>query len=439
MYDELIEKIKPYIKNYETYLVGGYMRDLMQNKISHDRDIAIKTSNLKELCIKIADELNGSYVELDAENEIYRVVFGEDYIDFARLVNDNLDDDINRRDFTINSIMYDINNDVLIDKVNGAEDFKNKIIKTINLENLKDDYLRMLRAFRFQSKLGFRIDDEILNFVSKNAKNLDVISKERVNQELVKIFEGDFLTETLLNMDKTGLLEAIFPVFNEIKKIPSNSHHHLDLFHHLIETTRLIRINKPELKLAAFLHDLAKPDCWTIEEDTGRHRFIGHDELGGKKVIPILKKLKFSNKQIEYISKLIGNHIYPSALMANPDVTENAIVRFIRKIDSDTPDLIELARADRLAAQGVAVTKDMTEKNLKNLEILLQKYNEISPKLKTLPKLIDGNEIMKILNIKPSKDLGIIIDEIKELQLENKINSREDAINYILNRQSHIR
>ena len=438
MFDILIEKIKPFIKGCDAYLVGGYMRDLMQDKISQDRDIAIKTPNLKELCLKIANELNGSYVELDLENEIYRVVFGEDYIDFARLVNDNLDDDINRRDFTINSIMYDINNDVVIDKVNGAKDYENKIIRTVNIKNLEDDYLRMLRAFRFQSKLGFTIDENILDFVSKNASKLTSVSPERINQELLKIFEGEYLIETLIDMDKTGILEVIFPVFNEIKKIPSNSHHHLDLFHHLLETTKLIRINKPELKLAAFLHDLAKPDCWTIEEDTGRHRFIGHDELGGKKVVPILKKLKFSNKQIEYISKLIGNHIYPSSLMANPDVTENAIVRFIRKIDEDTPDLIELARADRLAAQGVAVTKDMTEKNLKNLEILLQKYNEISPKLKALPKLIDGNEIMKILNIKPSKELGVIIDEIKELQLENKINSKEDAINYILNRQGHI-
>lgn len=434
MYDVIIEKIKPYIKDYEAYLVGGYMRDLLQNKVSPDRDIAIKCSDLRELCIKIADELNGSYVELDNENEIYRVVFNEDYIDFARLINDNLDDDINRRDFTINSIMYDIKNNKIIDKVNGIKDFKNKIIKTINIKNLEDDYLRMLRAFRFQAKLGFEIDNDILDFISDNASNLEKIAPERINQELIKIFEGDFLIETLFNMDKTGLLEVIFPVINEIKKIPKNSHHHLDLFHHLIETVKNVRINKPELKLAAFLHDLAKPDCWTIEPDTGRHRFIGHDELGSKKVIPILKKLKFSNKQIEYISKMIKYHIYPSSLMSNPDVTDSAIVRFIRKIDINTPDLIELARADRLSARGPMVTDEMVENNLNNLEILLQKYNKISPKLKTLPKLIDGNEIMKLLNIKPSPLLGEIIEEVKELQFEGKINTKKEAIDYILNR-----
>ena len=432
--DDLIEKIKPYIKDYEAYLVGGYMRDMFQGKRSFDRDITIKCSNLKELCITIADELNGSFVELDNENEIYRVVWNEDYIDFARLINDNLDDDINRRDFTINSIMYDINNNKIVDKNNGIEDFKNKIIKTHSLKNLEDDPLRMLRAFRFQAALGFNIAGDIIEFIKENGNKLKLVAPERIHQELMKIFEGEFLTDALIKMDETGLLEVIFPVFKEIKKIPPNSHHHLDLFHHLIETVKHIRINKPELKLAAFLHDLAKPDCFTIEPETGRHRFIGHDELGGKKIMPILKELKFSNKQIDYISKMIKYHIYPSALMSNPETTEKAIIRFIRKIDTDTPDLIELARADRLSAQGPAITAEMTENNLSNLEKLLKKYNEISPKLVELPKLIDGGEIMKILNIKPSPLLGEIIEEIKELQFEGKINTKEDAINYILNR-----
>lgn len=434
MFDIIIEKIKPFIKNNEAYLVGGYMRDSLMGKISKDRDITIKSSNLKELCLEIANKLNAAFVELDSENEIYRIVFGEDYIDFARLINDNLDDDINRRDFTINSIMYDINNDKIVDKNNGVDDFKNKIIRTKNIKNLEDDPLRMLRAFRFQSMLGFRIDEPIIDFIKENSKKLKNVAPERIHQELVKVFEGDFLIQSLIDMDKTGLLEVIFPCFIEIKKIPSNSHHHLDLFHHLLETTNKIRINKWELKLAAFLHDIAKPDCWTIEEDTGRHRFIGHDELGGKKVIPILKELKFSNKEIEYISKMIKYHIYPSALVTQEGVTEKAIIRFIRKIETDTPDLIELARADRLSARGPAVTDEMVNNNLKNLDILLQKYNELSDKLKELPKLIDGNEIMKILNIKPSPLLGEIIDEIKELQFEGKINSKDDAINYILNR-----
>ena len=433
MQDSLIEKIKPYIKNYDSYLVGGYLRDLLSGEISPDRDIAIKCDNLAKLTKKIADELNGSFVELDPVNEIYRVVFGNDYIDFAKLLNNNLDDDIKRRDFTINAITYDINNEKFVDITGGKKDFEEKIIRTYKISNLSDDPLRTLRAIRFQAKLGFRIDDEIINFIKENNSLILNVAPERIHQELIKTFEGKFLIDALFSMDETGLLDVIFPFFKDIKKIPSNSHHHLDLFHHLIETTRNIRINKPELKLAAFIHDLAKPDCWTIEKDTGRHRFIGHDELGAKKVVPFLKKLKFSNKEIEYISKMVQFHIYPSALMKDENVTERAIIRFIRKIGDDTLDLLELARADRLSARGPAVSDEMIEVNLSNLEKLKEKYFEISPKLKEMPKLVDGNEIMQILNLKPSPKLKEIIDEIKELQLEGKINNKEDAINFLKN------
>ena len=433
MQDSLIEKIKPYIKNYDSYLVGGYLRDLLSGEISPDRDIAIKCDNLAKLTKKIADELNGSFVELDPVNEIYRVVFGDDYIDFAKLLNNNLDDDIKRRDFTINAINYDINNEKFVDITGGKKDFEEKIIRTYKISNLSDDPLRTLRAIRFQAKLGFRIDDEIINFIKENNSLILNVAPERIHQELIKTFEGKFLIDALFSMDETGLLDVIFPFFKDIKKIPSNSHHHLDLFHHLIETTGNIRINKPELKLAAFIHDLAKPDCWTIEPETGRHRFIGHDELGAKKVVPFLKKLKFSNKEIEYISKMVQFHIYPSALMKDENVTERAIIRFIRKIGDDTLDLLELARADRLSARGPAVSDEMIEVNLSNLEKLKEKYFEISPKLKEMPKLVDGNEIMQILNLKPSPKLKEIIDEIKELQLEGKINTKEDAINFLKN------
>lgn len=433
MQDSLIEKIKPYIKNYDSYLVGGYLRDLLSGEISPDRDIAIKCDNLAKLTKKIADELNGSFVELDPVNEIYRVVFGNDYIDFAKLLNNNLIDDIKRRDFTINAITYDINNEKFVDITGGKKDFEEKIIRTYKISNLSDDPLRTLRAIRFQAKLGFRIDDEIINFIKENNPLILNVAPERIHQELIKTFEGKFLIDALFSMDETGLLDVIFPFFKDIKKIPPNSHHHLDLFHHLIETTGNIRINKPELKLAAFIHDLAKPDCWTIEKDTGRHRFIGHDELGAKKVVPFLKKIKFSNKEIEYISKMVQFHIYPSALMKDENVTERAIIRFIRKIGDDTLDLLELARADRLSARGPAVSDEMIEVNLSNLEKLKEKYFEISPKLKEMPKLVDGNEIMQILNLKPSPKLKEIIDEIKELQLEGKINTKEDAINFLKN------
>ncbi len=435
MDDTVINKIKPFLEGKEACLVGGYLREKLAGKTSFDRDITIKAKDfrLKFLCQKIADDTGGSFVELDSDFEIYRVIWGKDYADFARMANDDIDFDIERRDFTINSILYDINNDKIIDKANGRKDFENKIIKTVKLSNLSDDPLRTLRAFRFQAELGFEIDPPIKEFIKKCGNEILKCAPERLNQEIIKMFSGAYIVKALLEADETGMLEILFPVFFEIKKIPPNSHHHLDLFHHLIETVSYVRIDKPELKLAAFLHDIAKPDCWTIDktENPPRHRFIGHDELGGEKVIPILKKLKFSNKQIEYISKMIKYHIYPSALMSQPERTERGIIRFIKKIGEDVPDLIELARADRLSARGEAVSDEIVEKNLKNLETLLIEYENIYPKLKKLPKLIDGHKIMEILNIPPSPLLKDIINEIKDLQLEGKISSEIEAVEFI--------
>lgn len=246
------------------------------------------------------------------------------------------------------------------------------------------------------------------------------------------MFDGEFLPETLLEMHDTGLLEIVFPFIQSIKKIPSNSHHHLDLVHHSIETVKQIRSTKAILRLAAFYHDIGKPYCWTIEEDTGRHRFIGHDEKGGEIVKKELSDLKFSKKQIEYVSKMVKHHIYPSSLMSTPEGASNkAMARFVRKIHPDVEDLIEIARADRLSARGEAVSDNMVYENLEKLDILLNYYQNIKDTLKEMPKLLDGREIMEILNIKAGPRLGEIIDELKEGQIAGSIKTKEDAICFI--------
>ena len=188
------------------------------------------------------------------------------------------------------------------------------------------------------------------------------------------------------------------------------------------------------LRLAAFYHDIGKPLCWTIEEDTGRHRFIGHDEKGGELVKQELSELKFSKKQIEYVSKMVKNHIYPSSLMSTPEgASTKAMARFVRKIHPDVEDLIDIARADRLSARGEAVSDEMVKKNLENLDVLLNYYEKIKDNLKELPKLLDGREIMKILQIQASPKLGTIINELKEAQIAGVVKTKDDAISFIRN------
>ena len=431
--DLLIKEISPLFLNKKVWLVGGFIRDLFFNEISDDRDIVCIGSSC-DLAKQIAHKLNGTFVELDCENEIYRVVLEDKktYFDVSRALNDDIMLDANRRDFNINSIFFDFNSKEFFDPRNGIGDLEDKIIRTCDLKNIEDDPLRMLRAFRFQSLFGYEIENELLEFIKSNYKSIQKSAKERVNVELLKLFGGKFAKQALINMDKTGLLEEILPFVTQIKKIPKNTHHHLDLFHHCLETMDKIRLDKPILKLAAFCHDIGKPSTHKIEE-SGRHRFIGHDEVGSKLVIPILNDLKFSKKQVEYVSNMVKYHIYPSALMCDSNVNDKAKIRFIRKLEPNVEDIIELARADRLSARGPMVSDEMVEDNLAKLRELMEFYEEIKPKLKELPKLLDGKEIMKILNISPSPFLGEVIDALKDEQLSGRISSREEAEIFIKN------
>jgi putative nucleotidyltransferase with HDIG domain len=185
------------------------------------------------------------------------------------------------------------------------------------------------------------------------------------------------------------------------------------------------RIN--HLKLAGFLHDIGKYSTWTIEEDTGRHRFIKHDDVGSKMCVKYLKDLKFSKKQVEYISTMIKTHIYPSNVIAAPDLSEKVMMRYLRKMEDNVIDNIILAKADRLSARGEDITDDMIKSNLDGLDKLLNFYLKNRDSMQPLPKLLDGNEIMEMLNIKPSPKLGKILDALHEAQLSGNVNTKDDA------------
>lgn len=429
--DPILNSISDLIKEKEVFLVGGYLRNyFLNNEISPDRDLVV-LENSKDLALKIAQELDGTFVELDNENEIYRIVLKDkiNYFDVSKALENDILKDIQRRDFTINSIFYNLNKKEIFDPLGGLNDLKNKVLKTYSLDNFKDDPLRFLRLFRFYSKLNFKIDDELLNFTKENFSLINNVAKERINQEIIKIFEGEYVSETLLKMYDLGILELVFPFVSEIKKVPKNSHHHLDLIHHSIETVKNIQINKPLLKIAAFYHDIGKPSTWTIEP-IGRHRFIGHDVKGAPIAKKELENLKFSNKQIAYITKMIRYHIYPASLINCPD-NKKAFARFVKKLDKDTPDIIDLSRADRLSAQGEDVSKEMIDLSLAHLDNLLNYYNEVKNKIENFTFLLDGKEIMKHLNLKPSKKIGEILDKLKEAQLSGEVKTKKEAYLFI--------
>lgn len=434
------------------YLVGGAVRDALLGKSTCDRDIAIKGA--EEFAHKIAEKFDATFITLDSEFKIYRVVLQDkvNYLDISEIQGETIEEDLMRRDFTINAIAYDLKENKFIDVTGGVEDLKNGVLRHIKDENLAEDPLRILRAFRFASVTGFEMTPELQVAIRKYLPLALNPAPERINYELMKLFGGQHAAKMLLSLDEFGLLEKIFPCVNEMKRVTPNSHHHLDLFHHVVETVRQIEIgyeNAPQvirehldkvdfggfsrinhLKLAGFLHDIGKFSTWTIEP-TGRHRFIKHDDVGSKMVVPLLRQWKFSKKQIEYISCMVKNHIYPSSVLDAPDLNEKVMMRYLRKMEDNVIDNIILARADRLSARGVDVTEAMVKNNLDGLDKLLNFYLEKRETLVPLPKLVDGKEIMEIKGIKPSPLLGEIINALHESQLNGDVMNREDALKFV--------
>ncbi len=455
--NKILNVIRPYVNNRQIYIVGGYLRDLVLGKNSSDIDIVTLSNDTKEFAEELTENLHAHFVPLDEINKIYRIVLPDKttYIDIAQCEGKTIEEDLKRRDFSINALGYDFSNDKIIDTVNSLEDIKNGIIKEISEKNIEDDPLRMLRAFRFQSELGFNISESLIEIIKKHASNIEKSAKERVNTELVKLFAGKKAVDALEGMDKTEILYYLIPECKALKKIPPNSHHHLCLFNHCLSVTDKIEEfiekapddiekhfdaksfgalqRKGYLKLAAFLHDIGKPKTWTIEPDTGRHRFIKHDDAGAKMAPEILKRLKFSNKQIKYIQKLIKYHIYPANVVTGENYTDKAVLRFFRKMENEVPDIIAIAYGDRLSALGPDITEKIVNDNINGLWSLLDRYLKTKNELAPLPKLLDGNEIMKILNIKQGPNLGKIIKALTEAQLSSEVQTKEEAILFIKN------
>lgn len=445
--DEILKSIKKIAAGDECFLAGGYIRDIFFGKISSDYDIVVKFEHAREFSEKLSKELAGKFIPLDEENNIYRIVLQDKihYIDVSGMLDNDIEKDVKRRDLTINSVIFDLNKEKFIDLEKGIEDLKKGVLRTARKENFIDDPLRMLRVFRFCAQTGFEPDKEILDFIKENGEKINFPAKERVNTEILKLFEGKYSGKSLKIADKTGLLEFIFPILSEIKKIPPNSHHHLDLFHHSVETQdkieelfesseervrNVIKERKALLKLAGFLHDAGKPSVMTIEPDTGRHRFIRHDEVGSEIVVPLLKELKFSKKQIKYISFLVRNHIYPSQLVSSEHF-EKAEFKFFAKSGEFVPDVILLAKADRLSALGPAITPEIVKNNISNLTKLLNKYFENIEKTKPPKPFLNGHEISAITGIAQSKELGDIVKKIYENQVEGIIATKEEAVKFL--------
>jgi len=429
--------------NIETYVVGGYVRDLLLDRESKDVDIVCVGSGIelaknvsKKLKLKGDVKVFKNFGTAMLKTPEYEVEFvgarKESYQRDSRkpIVEDgSLEDDQNRRDFTINAMALCLNKErygELIDPFNGQEDLKNKIIRTPLDPKVtySDDPLRMMRAIRFSTQLGFQIEKKSLEAISAEASRIKIISQERITDELNKIILSDRPSIGFKLLFDTGLLPYFFPEMHDLYGVDVvNGKRHKDNFYHTLQVLDNLSQNTNDLWLrwAAILHDIAKPATKRYEENRG-WTFHGHEDKGARMVPKIFKKLKLPlDNKMKYVQKLVRLHLRPIALVKEA-VTDSAIRRLLYEAGDDIDDLMLLCSAD-------ITTKNpkRMKRYLQNFELVEEKLKEVEEKdkLRNWQPPISGETIMRTFGIKPSKEVGLIKNEIREAILDGKIQNNE--------------
>jgi tRNA nucleotidyltransferase/poly(A) polymerase len=351
----------------------------------------------------------------------------------------SLQDDQNRRDFTINALAISLNTDTygeLIDPFNGVEDLNNGILRTpLDPEvTFSDDPLRMMRAVRFASQLGFHIEDKTYEGIRNTAKRLSIISQERIIDEVNKIVMSKKPSLGFKLLFNTRLLHQFFPEMVALQGVEErNGQRHKDNFYHTLQVLDNVAEYSSDLWLrwSAIMHDIAKPNTKDFNEKEG-WTFHGHEFVGSKMTKRIFRRLKLPlNDRMKYVAKMVLLHLRPIAL-TKEIVTDSAVRRLIFDAGEDIDDLMLLSKCDITSKNERKV-----ERFLKNLELVEQKIKDVEERdrVRNFQPPVSGDEIMEMFSLKPSKEVGIIKNALKDAVLDGIIkNNREEAINFVLNK-----
>ena len=478
--------------NRKVFLVGGFLRDLLLGRETKDFDL-VPEGNAGKFARRFANEVRGSFVLLDEKNKIYRVVKqktskkkGKEIfnLDFSQMRGRKIEEDLLRRDFTVDAMAARLDwieenlrilrrprllSKAIVDPSGGMGDLKKKAVRKTSPRIFDEDPLRLLRGYRLAATLGFAVQRETENEIKQKVDLITRAARERVRDELFKILSTPRSHRYIRRLYRVGLLSRIIPEIEILKEKPENYYHQEGLWGHTLETlksleeilfnlaklfpgmSRKILAHLDEkiygqverrtlLKWAAIFHDIGKPK--TVRREEGRVRFFGHEEAGTSLVIEIMEKIKFSNKAIKIVDRIVKHHMRPGNLSEAPQLTDRAIHRFFRDLSDEGVDTLLVSLADRysyrkiLPDREIELALEISQRSIKKHEKTVRKMlsRYYYHKERILPEpLIRGDDIMESFNLPQGPIIGKLLTRVREAQAEGKLKNREQALQFLKN------
>ena len=428
---EVTELLDVFKKNkYQIYVVGGAIRDLLLNKEITNWDFT--TDATPEQIQKLFPDsfYNNIYgtVSIPKNKIIFEITpfrKESDYFDSRHPEKiewaQTIEEDLSRRDFTINAIAYDGKN--IVDLYGGQKDLSNKLIKAVGYPDIRfnEDALRLLRAVRFTSQLGFLIEDNTRNSIQKNASLITKISWERIRDEFLKILESDHPAEGILFLKSTGLLSYILPEVDVCFTIPQKSpkrHHVYDVGTHLIMALKHCPSKNSITRFATLIHDIGKVKTFRKDEKTELITFYNHEVVGKKQAEIIADRFKLSSKQKDKLVTLVAEHQFTVSEIQ----TDKAVRRFIKNVTKEyLKDMLDLRTGDRIGSGATPTSW--------RLDLFKKRLDEVQKQPFQIKDLkINGGDVMKILKIKPGPKVGEVLKKLFDQVVEGKIKNEKQAL-----------